>query len=211
MKTVCNWNLDSITKRINRFHSFHCQFHKNENKPYSFDIDYVISYAEDIKGKNVSNTIYIDEIIEILNKIKTEIIGKNVGNAKELLLMYVLQIFDKCNGSSKEMEVFNYLMGVIYICSYCGGCDEMGGVFDCNGCHRQYCHECVYDGFIHGNGMDTRRCLHCAGERIYVKCSMCNADFDIIDIKKKCYKCNRNLCLECHLKEQHGRGICWNC
>ena len=211
METKRNWNHDSITKRINKYNSFHYQFHKNEMKPYKFDIDLVISYANHLIGKTISNAIHINDIIVILNKIKCEVEGKFVADAQTLLLTYVLQIFDKCVGHKEEMKVFDYLMRVIYICSYCGGCDEMGGVFSCSGCGRSYCHECVYEGFIHGNGMDARRCLHCSHERIYVKCSLCDNEFDVINIKKKCYKCDRKLCSECSPKEQHGRGICWNC
>lgn len=162
METNHIWKHDSIIKKVNRFHSFHCQFHNNITKPYRFDIENVISYAENLNERTILNTINIQEIITILNKIKSNVEGKNVENVNELLLEYVLQIFDKCVGHDKEMAVFDYLMRVIYICSYCGGCDEMGGVFDCNGCHRQYCHECIYDGFIYGNGMDSRRCLYCA-------------------------------------------------
>jgi hypothetical protein len=92
-----------------------------------------------------------------------------------------------------------------FTCAYCLSHDEMGGVWKCNGCKKEYCHECTCDAFIHNS---RRNCIHCAKKRVYVDCSLCGKNIDAIDIKKKCWLCKRSLCEECATKEQHSVKKC---
>lgn len=93
----------------------------------------------------------------------------------------------------------------MFSCEFCGKDDDFVDSIKCGACHREYCHECWYDVFIHEH---TRNCIFCAKKRIYKICSKCNNNFDLIDIKKQCTKCHRYLCSTCSNDEQHGRGIC---
>lgn len=93
-----------------------------------------------------------------------------------------------------------------FCCPYCNSNDDIGGVLNCGGCNRSYCHNCWYEAFIHNT---RHNCIYCARQRVYINCSKCNKSIDIIDIKKKCHICHRQLCVDCQNSENHGHGVCW--
>jgi len=153
------WTKSKIIHKINNYHKFHCQSNAKDDiwNPYRFNIESVLDYADDIKGDNVN----IQKIIEILNQMYIELLEPNKPvkwNAEFILQNYLVLILDTCLVTAVEGELFDYLMDMIFICSHCGNNDEFGGVFKCNGCEREYCHECVNDALEE----DSKFCIYCA-------------------------------------------------
>ena len=193
------WTYKKIKTKIDNYHRNHIRYNqeKNLNHSYKFDIDSLMS---DFYGNQTTT--------EIVTKIKSELVNPDIpikDNAKELLTEYLIQLFNICSRDSAMIRSFNYLMYVMFICSYCGSNDHLGGYQMCGGCKRSYCHECWYDGFT---GEQTRNCIYCSKKRQIIACDNCGESMDSVYIRMKCWHCQRRLCPECFMNEQHGAGIC---